>query len=114
MSVVAERTAEFTTEQNLIDSGTGTIGLEFLGIANFPGGFANGNTFGVPDEADSALHAIQGVINGASTLAAVDGTTGTPTNGGTANQREPHIRFRCFRRRFTRQRHRGRHLAFRI
>ena len=75
------------------NSGTGTIGLEFLGIANFPGGFANGNTFGVPDEADSALHAIQGDINGASTLAAVDGTTGTPTNGGTAGtQREPHIR----------------------
>lgn len=84
-SAVAKRTANFTTAQSIIgcqpaqaigigfSTAASTIGLRFIGLAPTLGSVA-----------DSSFHAIQGVVSGASSVIAADGTSASGTATGSA------------------------------
>jgi hypothetical protein len=84
LTSVAERAGSFTTRQDIFDNNTGTNNIRFANIANsifLQQGAVNSLT-----AADSAFHAILGVVSATAPLFAIDSSanTNTSTNGTTA------------------------------
>lgn len=78
---VGERTANFTTQQAYLSSfPSGFIGAYDTASATF---IYAGSISSDVTVSDSALHALQGVYNGSSSIIVVDGTASTGLNAGT-------------------------------
>ena len=83
-SSVAERTSNFTSQQDIIGSGSAAIYLGWSNMAS-TAQLDSGNPIPAA-AADSAFHALQGVVNGATPASSitVDGTTTTGSSGSNA------------------------------
>jgi hypothetical protein len=86
-AVVAERTANVTTKQAVIgSSGALNVSMGFAASANtvYVDGSGSSAVNNGSSIADSAFHALQGVVNGASSVIAADGNETTGNAGNTA------------------------------
>jgi hypothetical protein len=97
-TAVAKRTANFTTAHGLIGSSGAFNGyLGFTTSADTVGVTTTGAAFATLGSlTDNNFHALQGIVDGASSLIAGDGTDGSTASAGTTNMSSNTIRVMRF------------------